>query len=123
MIKTEMNPQRSLPYIARLRWLMRLRWLALLGVSGGSTIAVLGLVPGINRPVVTLAITLGVASNAYIQWKISRRDTVDLEGLHVHQALLDTVVLSLVLWACGPINAGGSGATIAAGATGCAALV
>lgn len=101
MIKTEINQRSAAPYIARLRWLMRLRWLALLGVSGGATIAVLGLVTGINRPIVTLAITLGVASNAYIQWKISHRETVDLEGLHVHQALLDTVVLSLVLWACG----------------------
>jgi len=80
---------------------MRLRWLALLGVSGGSTIAVLGLVTGINRPIVTLAIVIGVASNAYIQWKISHRETVDIEGLHVHQALLDIVVLSLVLWASG----------------------
>jgi len=101
MIKAELNQQHAAPYIARLRWLMRLRWLALLGVSGGSTIAVLGLVTGINRPIVTLAITIGVASNAYIQWKISRRTAVDIEGLHVHQALLDTVVLSLVLWACG----------------------
>ena len=91
----------SASYLARLRWLMRLRWLALVSVSASSTVAVLGLVPGINRPLVTLAVTLGVVSNAYIQWKISQGPSVDLEGLHVHQALLDTMVLSLVLWACG----------------------
>ena len=50
---------------------------------------------------VTVAVFLGIGSNLYIQWQISQRDMIDLEGLHVGQAILDTLVLTLVLWAAG----------------------
>lgn len=92
--------------IEKLRWLMRLRWLALLGVSAGSTAAAWGLVPGIHLTVILLGVMIGVASNGYIQWRIRRwQESGDsaaaLEGLHVGQAVLDTLVLSIVLWGAG----------------------
>ena len=40
--------------VARLRWLMGLRWLALVGVSASASLAVIGLVPGINLVVMLL---------------------------------------------------------------------
>ena len=87
--------------ITRLRWLMRLRWLALIGVSGGATFAVIGFVSGLNLNIISLAVCLGIGSNVYIRWQISQRESVDLEGLHVGQAILDTLVLTLVIWASG----------------------
>jgi signal transduction histidine kinase len=87
--------------VARLRWLMGLRWLALVGVSVSASLAVIGLVPGINLVVMLLGVFIGIGSNMYIQWGLSHRDQVDIEGLHVGQALFDTLVLSLVLWSAG----------------------
>lgn len=87
--------------IARLVWLMRLRWLALGGVSASATLAVLGLVPGLNLVVITIAVFVGIASNVYIRWRVSHRDQINIESLHVGQAILDTLVLTLVLWAAG----------------------
>lgn len=86
--------------ISRLRWLMRLRWLALAGVSASTGFAVTGLVPGLNLKIIFVAVMIGIASNAYIHWRLSRSQ-LDVERLHVGQALFDTLVLTLVLWAAG----------------------
>ena len=86
--------------ISRLRWLMRLRWLALAGVSASTGFAVAGLVPGLNLVIISVAVGIGIASNAYIHWRLSRSQ-LDVERLHVGQALFDTLVLTLVLWAAG----------------------
>ena len=87
--------------IARLRWLMRLRWLALFSVSASASLAVMGLVPGLNLTVITAAVLIGVGSNVYIQWGLTHPDRIPIERLHVGQALFDTLVLSLVLWSAG----------------------
>lgn len=86
--------------ISRLQWLMRLRWLALMGVSGGGILAASGIVSGVNLLVILCAVLIGIGSNVYIRWNMGRSKT-DLESLHVGQAILDTLVLSLVLWASG----------------------
>ena len=90
--------------IDRLTWLMRLRWLALGGVSASAALAVIGLVPGLNLIVISLAVLFGIASNIYIRWRINHRNHVNVESLHVGQALLDTIVLTLVLWAAGGVD-------------------
>ena len=87
--------------VERLLWLMKLRWLALIGVSGAATFAVTGIVSGLNLYVISLAVFLGIASNLYIRWQIYKNRSIDLDGLHVGQAILDTLVLTLVLWASG----------------------
>ncbi len=87
--------------VARLRWLMGLRWLALIGVSLSAGLAVIGLVPGINLPIMLFGVAVGIGSNLYIQWGLSHRTQVNIESLHVGQALFDTFVLSLVLWSAG----------------------
>ena len=91
----------SIAAISRLQWLMRLRWLALAGVSASTGFAVVGLVAGLNLVIVSLAVVIGIASNGYIHWRLSQRDQIDIESLHVGQALFDTLVLTLVLWAAG----------------------
>ena len=91
----------SITAISRLQWLMRLRWLALAGVSASTGFAVVGLVSGLNLVIVSLAVVIGIASNGYIHWRLSQRDHIDVESLHVGQALFDTLVLTLVLWAAG----------------------
>ena len=87
--------------VARLRWLMGLRWLALIGVSISASLAVIGLVPGINLPIMLFGVAVGIGSNLYIQWGLSHRTQINIESLHVGQALFDTFVLSLVLWSAG----------------------
>lgn len=87
--------------VARLRWLMGLRWLALIGVSISASLAVVGLVPGINLPIMLLGVAVGIGSNLYIQWGLSHRTQINIESLHVGQALFDTFVLTLVLWSAG----------------------
>ena len=95
-----LNPMIGSGPISRLRWLMRLRWLALAGVSASTGFAVAGLVPGLNLVIISVAVGIGIASNAYIHWRLSRSQ-LDVERLHVGQALFDTLVLTLVLWAAG----------------------
>ncbi len=85
--------------LARLLWLIRLRWLALAGVAVAASLAVAGLVPGVNGPLVGAAVLLGVVSNLYLTWRARRLGETD--DRHVGQALLDTGALSLVLWAAG----------------------
>ena len=97
----EMNDRDISGSIARLRWLMGLRWLALISVSASASLAVIGLVPGLNLMVITLAVLIGVGSNVYIQWGLTHPERIPIERLHVGQALFDTLVLSLVLWSAG----------------------
>ena len=78
----------SASYLARLRWLMRLRWLALVSVSASSTVAVLGLVPGINRPLVTLAVTL--PDSAAPGGMVTRGEGIGLEIVRVRDGQADT---------------------------------
>ena len=71
--------------VARLRWLMGLRWLALIGVSISASLAVIGLVPGINLPIMLFGVAVGIGSNLYIQWGLSHRTQINIESLHVGQ--------------------------------------
>ena len=68
-----------------------------LGKSGCSEV----LVPGINLPIMLLGVAVGIGSNLYIQWGLSHRTQINIESLHVGQALFDTFVLTLVLWSAG----------------------
>ncbi|MEE2644404.1 MAG: ATP-binding protein [Myxococcota bacterium] len=86
----------------RLTWLMRLRWLALFGVSAAGVTAELGLVPGLNQPVVALALILGILGNLSIGARL--RDERGAAGLLQSQSHLDICVLSLVLWAAGGLE-------------------
>ena len=108
MMERESSSQRWLAeeelssYLERLEWLMRLRWLALIGVSAAGLAASFGLVPGLNLSVLGLAVTLGVFGNLSIGWRLRR-------GWHVgeilrSQSLLDTCVLSIVIWAAGGLE-------------------
>ena len=85
--------------LARLQWLIRLRWSALFGVAVAGCIAAAGAVPGVNLPVVAVAVVLGVGFNLYVSWRAARLG--DTDDRHVWQALLDTGALTLVLWAAG----------------------
>ena len=102
-LKTELmvGEREVINSVVRLRWLMGLRWLALLGVSLSASLAVIGVVPGINLVVMLLGVCIGIGSNLYIQWGLSHRDRVAIERLQVGQALFDTLVLTLVLWSAG----------------------
>lgn len=84
---------------ARLRWLSRLRWLALFGVSLATVAGRAGLVPGINLPAMIGAVVLGIGADTWVRWRSRRRG--DTDDRHLGQALLDTAVLTLVIWAAG----------------------
>jgi signal transduction histidine kinase len=88
--------------LEKLQWLMRLRWLALIGLSIAATLAYIGIVPGLNLPLVALAVQFGVGSNFYISYLLMLRKIP--KKIHIWQALLDTFVLSIVLWAAGGIS-------------------
>jgi hypothetical protein len=86
---------------SRLAWLIRLRWLALLGVSLAAAIAALGVVPGVNLPLVAAAVAMGVLSNVALAHFGMQRGEGSTDTRHVGQALLDTGALTLVVWAAG----------------------
>jgi len=86
---------------SRLAWLIRLRWLALLGVSLAAAFAALGVVPGVNLPLVAAAVAMGVFSNVALARFGIRRGEGVTDTRHVGQALLDTGALTLVVWAAG----------------------
>jgi nitrogen fixation/metabolism regulation signal transduction histidine kinase len=87
--------------LEKLQWLMRLRWLALIGLSIAATLAYIGIVPGLNLPLIALAVQFGVGSNFYISYLLMLRKIPN--QIHIWQALLDTVVLTIVIWASGGI--------------------
>ncbi len=87
---------------ARLRWLIRLRWQALLGASLAALVAAAGVVPGVNVPLVALAVTLGIATNLLLSRRARRRG--DADARHVGQALLDTGALTVLVWAAGGLE-------------------
>jgi signal transduction histidine kinase len=86
---------------SRLGWLIRLRWIALAGVSLAAALADVGVVPGVNVPLVAAAVVLGVASNVVLTWRSRAHGEGHTDTRHVGQALLDTGALTLVLWAAG----------------------
>jgi C4-dicarboxylate-specific signal transduction histidine kinase len=88
--------------LEKLQWLMRLRWLALTGLSVAATLAYIGIVPGLNLPLIILAVQFGIGSNLYIGYRLLVRKVPD--RIHIWQALLDTFVLSIVIWASGGID-------------------
>jgi C4-dicarboxylate-specific signal transduction histidine kinase len=88
--------------LEKLQWLMRLRWLALTGLSVAATLAYIGIVPGLNLPLIILAVQFGIGSNLYIGYRLLVRKVPD--RIHIWQALLDTFVLSIVIWAAGGID-------------------
>ena len=102
-------PGRTPDRFAQLQWLVRLRWYALIGVTLACSLGVLGLVPGINLPVMALAIVLGIGTNLWVL-SASHKDD-DTDAAHVGQALFDIGALTLVLWAAGGLTAPSSPST------------
>jgi signal transduction histidine kinase len=92
-------PGRTPDRFAQLQWLVRLRWYALIGVTLACSLGVLGLVPGINLPVMALAIVLGIGTNLWVLSASHKYE--DTDAAHVGQALFDIGALTLVLWAAG----------------------
>jgi signal transduction histidine kinase len=95
-------PRLATSGFARLRWLIRLRWQALFGASVAAVLAAAGLVPGVNVPLVALAVTLGIATNMLMVRRARRRGSTDER--HVGQALLDTGALTVLVWAAGSLE-------------------
>ncbi|MSP72349.1 MAG: hypothetical protein EXR76_09220 [Myxococcales bacterium] len=100
-VTTPLTPDLNIDGLPRLDWLIRLRWLALVGVTAAAALVQLGVVRGVNVPVMAAAVVVGIVANLLLVRWSRRRGVGETDVRHVFQALLDTGALTLVIWSAG----------------------
>ena len=88
----------------RHEWLISLRWGAMGMLLLASLVGPLGIVPGINFPMMVGTALLGLGFNAMLRWWIRRGSADSGRALLVPQAIFDIVLLTLALAACGGVD-------------------
>src|SRR5262245_7188946 len=89
--------------LARLRWLVTLRWVAMFGVIVATVLAWIGLFPGVAWPVLAGVAAFGSLYNFLLDRALREEHSPVGRRAALHQAVVDLVMLTAVLYAAGGI--------------------
>ncbi len=87
---------------ARIGWLIQLRWFAMSGVLIASAFSATGYFGPVAWPVLTCVGAVGLIYN-FALWRRQRANPTRRRRESLHQATLDLVLLTLILWAAGGV--------------------
>jgi signal transduction histidine kinase len=85
-------------------WLISLRWGAMSMLLLASFVGPIGIVPGINFPMMVCTALLGLGFNFALRWRLRNGAPAVAGAMLVPQAILDMVLLTLALAACGGLE-------------------